>query len=203
DVLKKEKESYNSEEKNDKGKRPFVASVIGGWMNQYTDLSSENEDFPRERRRRQSRTVEQWPTTSIVGGMPPPRGPSKGTLKRKIANMFSVNTGMSSQRKHSDRPVLGFSDDEYVGGTPNEIFLVIIMATMVNHNVSKVLIDEGSSCDIMYEELFTKLGLKRNNLTPYTETDLQGFNGSTTRPWGFMETHVTLWNGKDKSTRRQ
>ncbi|MCH86007.1 hypothetical protein A2U01_0006861, partial [Trifolium medium] len=51
-----------------------------------------------------------------------------------------------------------FSDEEYVRGVPNELFLVIIMATMAKHDISRILVDQGSSCDIIAEELFTKLG---------------------------------------------
>ncbi|MCI52330.1 hypothetical protein A2U01_0073574, partial [Trifolium medium] len=67
--------------------------------------------------------------------------------------------------------VLGFGDEERVGGSPNEIFPLIFVTTMANHDVSRILEDEGGSRDIMYGELFEKLGLKRESLAPY-RTDL-------------------------------
>ncbi|MCI97624.1 hypothetical protein A2U01_0118925, partial [Trifolium medium] len=45
---------------------------------------------------------------------------------------------------------------------------------MAHHDVSRILIDQGSSCDVMYRELFQKLGLRRECLCPYEGTDLQG-----------------------------
>ncbi|MCI87327.1 hypothetical protein A2U01_0108609, partial [Trifolium medium] len=52
---------------------------------------------------------------------------------------------------------------------------------MAHHDVSRILIDQGSSCDVMYQVLFEKLGLKRKDLSSYEGADLQGFNGSTIR----------------------
>jgi hypothetical protein len=78
------------------------------------------------------------------------------------------------------------------GGTPNEIFPLIVIATMAHHDVSRVLIDQGSLCEVMYQELFQKLGLKKENLCPFEGTDLQGFNGSTIRPWGIINLLVTF-----------
>ncbi|MCI66264.1 hypothetical protein A2U01_0087522, partial [Trifolium medium] len=63
---------------------------------------------------------------------------------------------------------------------------------MAHHDVSRILIDQGSSCDVMYQELFEKLKLKKKDLNPYEGTDLQGFNGSTIRPWGLINLPVTF-----------
>jgi hypothetical protein len=49
-----------------------------------------------------------------------------------------------------------------------------------NHDVSGILVGDGSSCDIIYEELIMKLGLQRKDLTTCEGTNLQNFNDSTT-----------------------
>jgi len=59
----------------------------------------------------------------------------------------------------------------------------VIVKAMPNHDVSRIVVDEGSSCDIIYKELFTKLCLKKESLTFYIETDLLGFIGLVTLPW--------------------
>jgi hypothetical protein len=79
--------------------------------------------------------------------------------------------------------MLGFSDDKYPGETPNKIFPFIVIAMLVKHDVLRILIDQGNSSDIMYQELFEKLGLKRKGLTLYEGTYLHRFNGLTTKPW--------------------
>ncbi|MCI64999.1 hypothetical protein A2U01_0086257, partial [Trifolium medium] len=49
----------------------------------------------------------------------------------------------------------------------------------------------------MYFRLFKTLQLTLENLVPYVGTDLQGFNGSTTKPWGYVDLIITF--GDDES----
>ncbi|MCI51595.1 hypothetical protein A2U01_0072839, partial [Trifolium medium] len=62
---------------------------------------------------------------------------------------------------------------------------------MDNFEVRRVLVDPGSSVDIMYARTFETLQLTERNLTPYVGSDLQGFNGTTTKPWGYVDLIVT------------
>lgn len=48
---------------------------------------------------------------------------------------------------------------------------------MANNDAS-ILVDESSSCDIMYENLFTKLGMNKYILAPNYGTNVQGFNNT-------------------------
>ncbi|MCI09265.1 hypothetical protein A2U01_0030349, partial [Trifolium medium] len=139
--------------------------------------------------------------TSITGGPSNPKGWSGGTTKRKIAEMCSVRTN-TPNNKEGGRPMIGFNDDEYLGDNPNEIFPLIIIATMACHDVSSVLIDQGSSCNVMYQELFERLGLKKKNLHSYEGTDLQGFNGSIIRPWGFINLPFTFENKEIRNSKK-
>jgi hypothetical protein len=59
------------------------------------------------------------------------------------------------------RPILGFGYQELVDGFPNKELPLIIGVTISNHELSRILIDEGSSFNIMYKELFSKLKLKK------------------------------------------
>ncbi|MCI48328.1 hypothetical protein A2U01_0069571, partial [Trifolium medium] len=63
---------------------------------------------------------------------------------------------------------------------------------MANYEVRRILIDLGSSVDIMYAHLFETLQLDEHHLTPYVGSDLQGFNGATTKPWGYVNLIVTV-----------
>jgi hypothetical protein len=104
--------------------------------------------------------------------------------------------------ERKERPAIGFSDDEYPRGTPNEIFPLIIITTMAHHDVSRVLVDQGSSCDVIYQELFQKPGLHKEHLRPYEGTDLQGFNGSTISPWGLIDLPVAFENKNHKDSKK-
>lgn len=71
-----------------------------------------------------------------------------------------------------------FEISKKLGGIPNEIFTMILTATIANFNVVRILVDCGSTYYIMYVELFEKLGMKKEKLCPYEEYDLQTFNGT-------------------------
>ncbi|WJX56033.1 hypothetical protein P8452_41732 [Trifolium repens] len=70
---------------------------------------------------------------------------------------------------------------------------------MANFDVRRILVDQGSSCDIMYSELFKTLQLTEKNLKPYVSADLQGFNGATTKSWGYTDLIVTF--GEEEATK--
>ncbi|GAU49090.1 hypothetical protein TSUD_137750 [Trifolium subterraneum] len=40
-------------------------------------------------------------------------------------------------------PIIGFGDHELVDDTPNEKLPLLVMATIVNHEVSRKLVDQG------------------------------------------------------------
>ncbi|GAU41009.1 hypothetical protein TSUD_178480 [Trifolium subterraneum] len=80
---------------------------------------------------------------------------------------------------------------------------------MANFDVRRILVNQGSSCDIMYSGLFKVLQLTEENLVPYVGSDVQGafdlqnnqthpqgFNGSTTKPWGYVDLIVTFGENK-------
>ncbi|GAU10317.1 hypothetical protein TSUD_422660, partial [Trifolium subterraneum] len=86
--------------------------------------------------------------------------------------------------------------EEVPGGSPNFQIPLLVRAKMANFDVRRILVDQGSSCDIMYSGLFKVLQLTEQNLVPYVGSDLQGFNGSTTKPWGYVDLIVTFGENK-------
>lgn len=69
---------------------------------------------------------------------------------------------------------------------------MVITVTIAIFDVSRVLIDVGSSCDIMYVGLFEKMGLEREKLLSCEGSDLQAFNDTLTYPCRYVEMVVTL-----------
>ncbi|MCI38384.1 hypothetical protein A2U01_0059612, partial [Trifolium medium] len=63
---------------------------------------------------------------------------------------------------------------------------------MANFEVRRVLVDPGSSVDVMYAHTFETIQLNERNLAPYVGSDLQGFNGTTTKPWGYVDLIVPV-----------
>lgn len=92
--------------------------------------------------------------------------------------------------------ILGFLHNEkWVGEGGwilNTIFRLFIIATMANCYISRVIIDDESSYDIMYDEVFEKLRMKKEKLWSYKGFDLLAFNRIETHSWGYIKLMVTL-----------
>ncbi|KAK2397422.1 hypothetical protein QL285_058998 [Trifolium repens] len=121
-----------------------------------------------------------------------------GSVKRKFEELIDSS---SSQPVTLDRPKKGsvplaFYMEELPGGTPNTHIPLLVRADMANYDVRRILVDTGSSTDIMFSQCFTALQLDETYLAPYVGSDLQGFNGATTKPWGYVDPVVTFGEGE-------
>ena len=67
----------------------------------------------------------------------------------------------------------------------------MVIVTIANFSVKRVLIDTSSSSDILFAEAFDKLGISRDRLRSVA-TPLVRFNGSTMRPFRMMELPVLM-----------
>ncbi|GAU46761.1 hypothetical protein TSUD_92560 [Trifolium subterraneum] len=121
-----------------------------------------------------------------------------GSIKRKFDEFEKaspVEEIKITEVKESFVPLV-FYREEVPGGSPKFQIPLLVRAKMANFDVRRILVDQGSSCDIMYSGLFKVLQLTEENLVPYVGSDLQGFNGSTTKPWGYVDLIVTFGENK-------
>ena len=86
-----------------------------------------------------------------------------------------------------------FSSSDFEGVIPRHDDPMIISAKMVNTEVKRVFIDQGSSANIIFRDAFDKLGLKNSDLQSYKE-ELVEFSGEKVYPNEFITLHVTLGN---------
>ena len=101
--------------------------------------------------------------------------------------------------KGRSEPII-FYLEELPGGAPNSVIPLLIRARMANFDVHRVLVDEGSSIDVMYNQLFRTLQLNDSHISLYVGLDLQGFNGLTSKPRGYVKLMVTF--SEDTATRQ-
>lgn len=86
-------------------------------------------------------------------------------MKRKIIKILVVHKkDGSTSTKNFDMIMLRYWEYEKIGGTLNKIFPLVITSTIRHFDVSRILIDGGSSGNIMYSKLFDKMGHDRGNL---------------------------------------
>jgi len=77
---------------------------------------------------------------------------------------------------------------------------LVIHVQLGSKVVSRVLVDSGSSSDILYWDAFQKLGFEQNNLRPTTCT-LVGFGGERVKALGVITLEMVL--GEDDGAKRK
>src|SRR3954468_9839273 len=145
---------------------------------------------------------ENFPTAMVISNGGDPGSLTISSVKRKFDELISANSDFApTLRKFKGKSdPITFYLEELPGGAPNATIPLLVRARMANFDVRRVLVDEGSSVDIMYSHLFRTLQLDDSHLTPYVGSDLQGFNGATTKPWGYVELIVTF--GEEEASRQ-
>lgn len=88
------------------------------------------------------------------------------------------------------RTVITFSAEDYEGVLlPHNDALVVTMA-IANHNIHRILVDTGSSANMLYKSTFDLMRIDRGKLIP-VRYPLVGFSGEQVMPIGAIELQVT------------
>lgn len=58
-----------------------------------------------------------------------------------------------------DSLVIGFSDADYEGVVFHHSDGLVVTLTVANHNIHRILVDNGSLADILYWSVFEKMNL--------------------------------------------
>ena len=84
-----------------------------------------------------------------------------------------------------------FSDSDLEGCQHPHDDPLVVRAIVANKTVHRVLIDNGSSADIIFASAFDKMGVGREKLEP-VNTHLRGFSGEKVLPLGSIQLVLTL-----------
>jgi len=82
---------------------------------------------------------------------------------------------------------------------PHHNDLMVISAVTAGRKVHRVLVDQGSSADVMFWSTFNKLQLSPDQLRPYTGC-LYGFVGDQVEVRGYLELRTTFTDGSTSRT---
>ena len=101
-----------------------------------------------------------------------------------VARLFLEDGSHEPKRAKLERSlVMGFSDKDKIGIIqPHDDALVIILR-IGGYDVKRVMVDQGSTAEIMYPHLFKGLNLRTEDLTPYN-SPLVSFEGKIIIPKG-------------------
>ncbi|CAJ2632006.1 unnamed protein product [Trifolium pratense] len=118
----------------------------------------------------------------------------KRYVRRAISEIYLV-----SQPQPLDVPDLAFTAKDGMEVAPHDDDPLVIQVQILNCDVKRVLIDSGSSADIMYWEAFKAMQLAEEQLQPYSGT-LVGFSGEQVDVMGYASLLTTFGEGSNAKT---
>nr|XP_023917758.1 uncharacterized protein LOC112029302 [Quercus suber] len=101
-----------------------------------------------------------------------------------VARLPADDSGPESKR-HKSYPhsVLSFSEEDKIGTLQPHDDALVITFQIGGYDVKRVMVHDGSRVEIMYPDLYKGLGLKLEDLTPYS-SPLMSFYGKIVMPKG-------------------
>jgi hypothetical protein len=165
-----------------------------GHLDQYInrDLSSKKEPGLDARQPQSSNT----PSAGIIHVIHNPScsavsSPSYRSKMQKAAHLrrsFSIRDAvhpapMYSVSRGNIEQVISFSDNDLRDVQLPHNDPLVVTLRIGNYDVQRVLIDQGSFAEVMYQDLYEKLGLVEAELTSFT-TPIFGFSGEPVIPLG-------------------
>ena len=114
---------------------------------------------------------------------------ARKTYLRMVQNVQLTSTVSRIAQKES--PIIGFSEeDARCLHHPHDDALVVSIR-IEDYNMHRVLVDNGSSADILYYPAFQQMGISRERLVP-TNAPLVGFGGTRVLPFGAVTLSVMV-----------
>ncbi|VFQ81006.1 unnamed protein product [Cuscuta campestris] len=135
----------------------------------------------------------------IVGG--PEAGDTASQRKNWARSLHVAVVSLESQGKQARREPITFTDRDLprTGGDHNDP--LVITMDINGADVARVLVDTGSSVNVLYLDAFKKLKLDRSMLRPL-QTPLSGFTGASIEAEGQITLSVTLGSGNRTVTKQ-
>ncbi|XP_068475048.1 uncharacterized protein [Phaseolus vulgaris] len=118
-------------------------------------------------------------------------GPTASRHRKYVRSMNSVDEKISDDPWESD---LAFTRTDLRDVVPHDNDPVVISVVMTGRKVHRVLVDQGSSADVMFWLTFNKLQLSPDLLRPYTGC-LHGFSDNPVKVRGYLELRTTFTDG--------
>ncbi|PSR88450.1 Beta-porphyranase [Actinidia chinensis var. chinensis] len=163
-----------------------------------------------------------------VANRPPPNSPERryGDNRPTAGDIQTIHGGFgsggystSSRKRHArsahrpadeevynlsssfvaDQTPITFSNDDLRGVHLPHDDALVVSAVIANFNVQRILIDNGSSADILFISAFERMKIGLDKLRPF-HTPLIGFGGNTTHPLGWINLPITLGTEPHQTT---
>ena len=119
-------------------------------------------------------------------------GSSKKARKTYLKMVQNVQlTGSVPKIARKESPIIGFSEEDARRLHHPYDDALVVSIRVGDYNVHWMLVDNGSSADILYYPAFQQMGIDRARLIP-TNAALVGFGGTRVLPLGAITLSVTV-----------
>ena len=127
----------------------------------------------------------------IVGGTAT-TGSSKKARKTYLRMVQNVQlTGSVPKIARRESPIIEFLEDDVRRLHHLHDDALVVTIRVGDYNVHRMLVDNGSSADILYYPAFQQMGINRARLTP-TNAQLVDFEGTRVLPLGAITLSMTV-----------
>jgi hypothetical protein len=118
---------------------------------------------------------------TIAGGFV--GGVESGAARKRYVRRLDFETKFIEQTSVAPVPDISFTKEDKQEVMPHDDDPLVIQVQILNCDVKRVLIDSGSSADIMYYEAFKAMQLTNEHLMPYTTVLWQVLQANNLKSW--------------------
>jgi len=93
-------------------------------------------------------------------------------------------------------PPITFTDDDFKAPDPDHDDPMVISIEVAKYGIGKVLVDQGSSVNILYWKTFRKMNLSEDLIVPYNE-QIVGLSGERVDTRGYLDLRTKIGSRKD------
>ena len=120
-------------------------------------------------------------TINVIFAAPGRTGSSPSRVM-SVARLLAEDSSSGLKRAKMDiQPILGFSDEDKIGIIQPHDDTLVVTLRIEGYDVKRILVDQGSTVEIMYLDLYKGLNLRSDDLMAYN-SPLVSFEGKTVIP---------------------
>ncbi|XP_058082505.1 uncharacterized protein LOC131230631 [Magnolia sinica] len=116
-----------------------------------------------------------------------------------LVSLRNPNLGSAFKKKKMEKYCILFTDEDAQGIYHPHDDALVVNLTIANRKVFRILVDTGSSADVLFNQAFDKMGVERSTLRP-VHTPLIGFSSGRTLPEGVISLPLTASNSPHQAT---
>jgi hypothetical protein len=181
--------------------------IRSGHLKKFIERAAQ-ENKARQRSPRSPRSPHN-PPSEDAGGKDQPRiavntiaggfagGGNSNSARKRYVRKSERESGVVGHVSFPAAPYLSFSPKDATDIVPHDDDPLVIQVQILNCDVKRVLIDSGSSADIMYWDAFKAMQLAGEQLQPYHGTQV-GFTGDQAELMGYI-TLLTTFGEKESA----